>query len=170
MEDSIFKNPALLAYLIKITRQIHPDIQIGKTVIQKLIFILSREIPTDFDYEMYHYGPYSNNLESELRFAEDSDMVEMDWDEDKGYFIEAADGFDKFEKLVTQKEREVIKIIVENYGDFKAKDLAIIATALYLKDKYGFKKEALPLAVHHFKDRYTVRQIERLLQESGITD
>jgi uncharacterized protein YwgA len=168
MEDSIFRNPTLLAFIIKKLREKYSDIQIGKTVIQKIVFLLSRELTLDFEYGMYHYGPYSNRLDHELNFAEDSDLVKTRWVEDQGYFIEATDELLKFEKLITPEEKKVITEIVENYGDFNAKELAVITTALYLKDKYGLENEALPVSVHQFKDHFTTQQIERLLKSAGI--
>ena len=87
MRESIFKGPALVAYLVKRMSETYPDKQVGKTVIQKLLFLLTRAGVVDFDYAMYHYGPYSAQALSELNFAEDIGAVEIVWVPNEGYFI-----------------------------------------------------------------------------------
>lgn len=168
MEESLFKNPALLGYLVKATRDKYPEVQIGKTVVQKLIFLLSRKLPVDFNYEMYHYGPYSNDLDSELRFAENSSIIKIDWNEDYGFFIEPTDETNKFINLIKKEEKAAIDDIVNKYGKFRAKELAIITTALYLRDNYHFKDDKLPGIVHQLKQSYTEEEIKKILQRAGI--
>jgi len=69
-DGSMFKNSGLLGYLVKSLKQKYPDRQIGKTVIQKMMYLLSRNGIMDFEFSMYHYGPYSSEVAGELNFAE----------------------------------------------------------------------------------------------------
>ncbi len=53
---------AIVAYMVKKWNKLS-DIPLGRTVIQKLCyFIKSKGVPIDHDFDMYHYGPYSQNL------------------------------------------------------------------------------------------------------------
>lgn len=53
---------AIVAYMVKKWNELS-DIPLGRTIIQKLCyFIKSKGVPIDYDFDMYHYGPYSQNL------------------------------------------------------------------------------------------------------------
>jgi len=53
---------AIVAYIVKKWNEVS-QISLGRTVIQKICyFIKSKGVPIDFDFDIYHYGPYSQNL------------------------------------------------------------------------------------------------------------
>lgn len=53
---------AIVAYIVKKWSGIS-DVPLGRTIIQKLCyFVKSKGVPLDYDFDMYHYGPYSQNL------------------------------------------------------------------------------------------------------------
>lgn len=53
---------AIVAYIVKKWNEIS-DIPLGRTIIQKLCyFVKSKGVSLDYDFDMYHYGPYSQNL------------------------------------------------------------------------------------------------------------
>ena len=133
MESSIFKKPALIGYLVKALESERSEKQIGKTVVQKMVFLLMQRGVVDFAYSMYHYGPYSSGVSTELNFAENSDIVEIEWIENRGYFIKPGDALENFEPLVTKAEKQEVDKIVKEFGGFTAEDLSLIATALYLR-------------------------------------
>lgn len=159
-----------MGYLVKKIGEKHINKQIGNTLIQKMLYLLTRQDVVDFDYSMHYYGPYSNEVSGELSFAEDVGIVESKWDPDKGYFIKPASQLTKFEPHVTENERQAIDGIVEKYGEFMAKDLSIIATALYLKDNFNTPDEELVEKVHNLKRKYPDEHIEKLLKQSRVID
>lgn len=166
---SIFKNPMLIGYLVKRIRVKYPRKQVGKTIIQKMMYLLNRDGVVDFDYSMYHYGPYSSALSSELNFAENTDIVQVKWIDDKGYFIgTTAARLKKFEKLVTEGEKQAIDEIVERFGSFTAIELSIIATAFFLKDNFGVSNSKLVTVIHQIKQDHSVEYIESILRKAGI--
>jgi uncharacterized protein YwgA len=167
-EDSIFKPATLIAYTVKKLDERDPDKQIGKTIIQKMIYLLSRENIGDFNFSLYHYGPYSSEVSAELNFAEDIGMVSINWEEDKGYFIHATQELDEFISLLTDQEKETIERFVEKYGEFNAIELSIIATALYLSDYFNVPKDRLVEKVHNLKREYTREFIEGILKRAGL--
>lgn len=169
MGESIFKNPALIGYLVKRIKDKYPKRQVGKTIVQKMMYLLNRKDVIDFDYSMYHYGPYSSEVSGELNFAENSDIVQAKWINDKGYFIEATSKLKKFEKLITEGEKKAIDEIVERFGSYNAIELSIIATGFFLKDNFGVGDTELVNVIHQFKQDHTIEFIESILRRAGIS-
>ncbi|HHV99137.1 MAG TPA: hypothetical protein GXX36_06135 [Clostridiaceae bacterium] len=53
---------AIVAYIVKKWNELS-EIPLGRTIIQKLCyFVKSKGVPLDYDFDMYHYGPYCQNL------------------------------------------------------------------------------------------------------------
>ncbi len=49
---------------------------VGRTRLQKTIYLLQRKgLPTDFDYMLHFYGPYSSGLNMELELVEQLGLV-----------------------------------------------------------------------------------------------
>ena len=165
---SMFRNSGLMGYLVKSLNQKYPDRQIGKTVIQKMMYMLSRNGIAEFDFSMYHYGPYSSDVAGELDFAERNGIVEMRWVDEKGYYIRPTGKADELSILLNDVEKHAVDKLVEQFGHFKAIDLSLIATALYLKDNFGVKDERLVDAVHNAKKKYAPAYIEGVLKAGGI--
>lgn len=166
---SIFKNPTLIGYLVKKIRVEYPKRQVGKTIIQKMMYLLNRNDVVDFDYSMYHYGPYSSEVSGELNFAQNTGIIQVKWIDDKGYFIESTSKLKKFEKLITGGEKRAIDEIVERFGSFNAIELSIIATAFFLKDNFGVPNTELVNVIHQIKQDHTIEYIESILRKAGIS-
>lgn len=166
--ESIFKNPTLIGYLVRRIGAEYPGEQVGKTVLQKMMYLLSRKKIVNFDYSMYHYGPYSSEVSGELNFAENTGIVEVKWIENKGYFIETTPKIEKFEHLLTEKEKQGINEIVKRFGSFNAIELSIIATAFFLKDNFEVQDTKLVSVIQKIKQNHTFEYIESLLQKAEI--
>lgn len=167
-EESMFRNSGLIGYLVERLNEKYPGKQIGKTIIQKMMYLLSRSDVANFDFSMYHYGPYSSEVSGELNFAERNGVVDISWKDEKGYFIKETDRVEDFMHLLSSEEKEVVDELVERFGCFKAVDLSLIATALYLKDNFGVQDERLVEAVHNAKKKFAPEYIEGILKKSSI--
>jgi len=168
-QESIFKAPTIIAYLVKELYKKNPQKQIGKTIIQKLIFILSRRLKLNFDFSLYHYGPYSPEVSAEINFAENLGMINVQWEIENGYFIKPNNNkIQKFENFLSSKEKRLIEEVVNRYGDFKAIELSLIATALYLMDYFNVPKNILAEKVHNLKPEYQLQFIKETLRKAGI--
>lgn len=167
-DGSMFKNSGLMGYLVESLNRKYPDKQIGKTVLQKMMYLLSRNGIADFDFSMYHYGPYSSEVAGELNFAERSGIVEIRWEDEKGYYIKPTKKVEEFSTLLEDDEKRAVDELVEKFGSFKAIDLSLIATAFYLKDNFGVKEDRLVDAVHNAKKKYSPMYIENVLRAGGI--
>lgn len=168
MSRSIFKNPVLIGYMIKKIGEKYPDKQVGKTFVQKIFYLLTRQGVVDFNYSMYHYGPYSSEVSGELNFAESSGIVNVEWIEDKGYFINSTSKLDKFKSLLKDEEMQAIDDMIETFADFNAIELSLIATALYSRDNFEVSDEKLAEVVHNAKPNYSLDLIGRVLRRAGI--
>ena len=97
---------------MKSLKQKYPDRQIGKTVIQKMMYLLSRNGIMDFEFSMYHYGPYSSEVAGELNFAERSGIVEISWVDEKGYYIKPTNNVEEFSSLLDDEEKHSVYSLV----------------------------------------------------------
>jgi len=166
MQENIFHNPTLISYIVERIKETYPATQISKTIIQKLVYLLSGTNPIDFDYSLYHYGPYSSQVSNELNFAEEIDFIVIDWIPEKGYSISPGSMYSSKQLLQnTQKvERDAINEIVQKYGSYNAIELSIITTALFLKEKFGVNdKSKLVEIVSSLKPQYNKERISNLL-------
>jgi len=166
--ESIFEIPALICYLVKRLLTKHPDKQVGKTIVQKMMYLLSRQGIVDFDYSMYHYGPYSSEVEGELNFAESAEIVEIKWVDEQGYYIKPGPNLSSFESLVTKDQRYAIDDLIDQYGHFNAIELSLITTAFFLKDDFGVPERRLAEVVHNVKPKHHLEFIEGKLREAGV--
>lgn len=167
-EKSIFEYPALIGYLVKRLLEKHPNKQVGKTLVQKMMYLLSREGIVDFDYSMYHYGPYSSEVAGELDFAESADIVDVTWKEKKGYFIERGSNASTFDQLPNKKKKQALDRLVGKYGRFSAIELSIITTAYFLRDNFGVPEHRLAKVVHDVKPNHRFEFIEEKLRDAGV--
>jgi uncharacterized protein YwgA len=169
MSESIFKNPAMITYLVKSIEKAYPGKQIGKTVIQKMVYISTIKGLLDANYSMHYYGPYSADVAGDLDFAESSGLLEIKWVNDKGYFVTSVpDKLEQLGEILNEKEKQEIDDIVARFGEYKANDLSIIATALYLRDKFELDNEKLVKSVNEIKDQYSASYIMHILEKSRI--
>jgi len=165
--NGILKGPAFIHFLVKKIRRKYPNSQIGKTVVQKLMYLIERELNLDFGYSMYHYGPFSNQVAEYLTLAKSIEAIDIEWEPDKGYFIEPRKN--KFlENSLGSREKEVVKKIVDKYGSFSAIKLSIITTAIYVRDNFGVDIDSLVDVVASLKPQHKREWIREVLEEAGI--
>lgn len=163
-----FKNAVLIGYLAGRIADQYPDKQVGKTIIQKMIFFLVEKGLFDFDYSMYHYGPYSWQVENEIDFAEKSQIIDVFWDEDKGYYVRPGVNYQNVAYLLSEPQKEQIDRLIYNLGYLSASDLSILATGLFMKNRFDVAEEDLPPIVHEIKPKYSLDAISKLLSSQNL--
>lgn len=77
MAGHIFKGSALIVYLVQRMQMFFHRNQIGKRIIKKMMYLISREKIVRFDYSMFHFGPHSAHAESELNFAKSLNLLQI---------------------------------------------------------------------------------------------
>lgn len=166
MPENIFHNPTLISYVVKRIKETYPATQISKTIVQKLIYLLSRKDIVDFDYSLYHYGPYSSQVSSELNFAEEIGVIVIDWIPGKGYFISPGPMYstELLLKNTEKTERDTVDEVIQEYGNYNSIELSIITTALFLNKNFGVNdKDNLLEVVSSLKPQYDKERISNLL-------
>lgn len=163
------KTANLISYLVQELKLRDPHKQVGKTVIQKMIYFLTTRIESIyFDYEMYHYGPFSRKVSKGLNKASDLNLVEIKWKHSQGYFIKP-DRKDKIKEVPPRIKKELNEII-EKYHTFPAVDLSIIATGIHVKQHSEKRGEDLIDIVSSLKTKYSKNRIKDLLLEVGVLE
>jgi uncharacterized protein YwgA len=99
---------------------------VGRTRLQKTIYLLQRKgLPTDFDYMLHFYGPYSSGLNVELELVEQLGLVteEVKTGNENDYYVFEA----RKNALLPQIERFRPDLVrIEN-----ASDVALELAATY---------------------------------------
>src|SRR5262249_32480802 len=102
--------------------------RLGKTQVQKLMyFVQSSKIPLDYEYEIYHYGPYSFELAHELNSLDSLGVLNVENDPSGfGFDISAGKFAEKF-RLQGNYQKKVEKVIGK-FGPDTAGQLEVKAT------------------------------------------
>jgi len=168
LKERLYKKPALIGYMIKCLKEKAPEKQVGKTFIQKIIYLLTKDSDLDFHYALYHYGPYSFELSHELGFARDSGLVKIDWRDDEGYFLSTTKEMDKYNDLLSEEEKNKIEKLAYEYLQFNAKELSIVATAYFLLDHNNIDKSKLTDLINQIKPYISKEDIREILERASI--
>jgi len=169
VEKDLYKKAALLGYLVKTMKEKKQVAIVGKTYIQKLTYLLTLNSVTDFEYTLYHYGPYSFEANNELNFAKDIGILNIDWNSDKGFNIFPGPEKDRYESLLTEDEKTKINEISDRYINFSAKQLSIVATAKFLeKNMQLSEKKTLVEMIGIIKPNLERNEIEDALKKDGL--
>jgi len=85
--NNTLKIATLVYTLIKELSEQYPDTQISKTVVQRMMYLIERELELDLGFSMYHYGPHSAQVSYCIDFIEDLGLIDVNWDIQKGCSI-----------------------------------------------------------------------------------
>jgi uncharacterized protein YwgA len=165
--EKYFKTVAILTYLVERGQKYRN--QVGKTFIQKLMYLIGKELNRDFGYRFHFYGPYSSLVEGGLNYASFLKSVDIHWDVNHGYFIKPSKNTSVFTKILSEEEKDKIESVLKEYGKLTVQDLSIVATAYYLKERYELSGEDLIQAVGNMKS-YDKKRIKELLETHGILE
>lgn len=161
-----YRYPAVLGYLVKKLGK--KGKQIGKTKIQKLVYLLTRQKMVNFDYSMHYYGPYSSQVSDQLSLAESAGIIQSRWREDKGFFLKAGSKELKYEPILSEKDTREIDELVRRFGLFDTKELTIVTTYLFLQDSLDGAQEDLVEEIHKLKN-YPPSDIVKTLRKAQIS-
>jgi uncharacterized protein YwgA len=169
MDKEILNDIHKIYYVVKRISEKYPNQQIGKTLIQKLFYLIVEKGGAKFDYSMYHYGPYSSTLGSYLSFADNMELLDIKWVEDKGYHISTKKELKQEELALDENFINSAEEIIRNYGNKKAIELSIIATGFFIKTHFKSKNDNdIIESVFSLKRKYGRDKIEKLLKETGV--
>lgn len=159
---------SLIAELTLKLKDVSP--QFGKTVLQKLVYILQEiyKVPCGYDYIFYNYGPYSAGLADDLNFFATMEGVRIEWGGGLGYEIKKADRTEHFRergKGFLEKYAPEIDKVIKKFGRMHAKELELQSTIMYALKKESLDTDKLVRFVKEIKPYFTHDQIESAYRE-----
>jgi uncharacterized protein YwgA len=159
---------AVLCYLIEKLSEATSN-QIGATSIQKLVYLLNRDVDLGYRYTMYHYGPYCGQLTYDQNMAAQLGLITVEWVDKKGYDIKSIAGNqDLIDKNLSPERKTSIDKIISHFGAFNANELSLIATAYFVKDNENIVSDTQLIdIVSAIKPDYA-HIVEGVLKRAGI--
>jgi hypothetical protein len=158
------REAALATHIVREIERMFPGRKIGRSLLQKLFFILSREGHVDVPFQLFMNGPYSDWVENALCRAVESGMVTAVKENGRSD-ISARGGLSG---KVPAELQEKVSQCVRAYGFNDEGDLAILTTALYLEDNAKMGPDDLVKAVLAVNERFDVRRVCSLLDRSDV--
>ena len=144
--------------------------QFGKTVLQKLVYILQEvyRVPCGYDYVLYNYGPYSEELADDLNFFASMGGVRINWSRGLGYEIKEAGKTSHFrergEGFLT-KYAPQINGMIKRFGGMNARELELRSTIIYVSREEPLEEEDLLNRVKEIKPHFSVAEIDSAYKE-----
>jgi uncharacterized protein YwgA len=162
LTQELEKNAAVLSFVLKKINEAHKDKQIGKTIIQKIFYLLKRENIINLNFSLYHYGPFSSEVSEVIDYARENGFISVNWIDEKGFQIKTKN---KKHIPLDDDVKEKIQKIITIYSDLQANDLSIIATAFFAMDNYKIEeKNKLIEMVHSIKPMFEETTIRHLIE------
>ncbi|MBQ6616493.1 MAG: hypothetical protein IJH67_09005 [Thermoguttaceae bacterium] len=130
---------ALIAYIVKKHKSMFPNVQLGKTSIQKLIYLFKEhfDVPLGYRFRFYNYGPFSNSISQDIETLDSFEVINLDTSADVGYdlSINKDSAFSKLEQkaaLFIEKNKDNLDEVIQCFGKSNAKTLELYATIVWV--------------------------------------
>lgn len=137
----------------------------GRIHVHKLLFMLKTleraEVP--FQFELYHYGPYSRNLDEDIACMEAFGELERNYPK-SGYGPQYGVIDDHHAPGLSSDECDAISAMARLFGDKNSSNLELIATCTWVErvEKISSDSEIID-RVSQVKPKYNRTEIEQQL-------
>ena len=174
--EQIKMHCGLIADLTKRLDNVSP--QFGKTVLQKMVFLLQEVYHVDAGYSFgFHtFGPFSSDLLGDLDIAENSGVVVVNSGESAyghGYVIKPGE---RIEDCLTDADdflktnNQSITKLVSAFGGKTAKELELLTTILYLNKEIRLDTDKLTRdeaisKIRELKPKFTKSEVVKGMTE-----
>jgi uncharacterized protein len=152
--------------------------QFGKTVLQKLAFLLQEVYRVDLGYSFvfYTYGPFAPELQSDLDFAQCVGAVNVEpVSEAQGSGYRIVPGtmcqqtLDKARSFL-DVTRDALTRLVEAFGAKTAKELELLTTVVFLSKEASCLEPAMPVdkaigLVRELKPKFSEVEVREAMHE-----
>lgn len=163
----VFKLPLLILYLVHSVKKRNSHF-LGRTKIQKLMYLFSLEINEDYNYTLHLFGPYSSYIESELNHAKNMSLIDENYYGD-GYDYRSNDEQNEYLRYLSDKEKKLLDCISKKYSNFSAKELTVITTAIYIKNNFKEEDNNIVEEVYKLKKKdFSKDKIKEILKSKKI--
>jgi uncharacterized protein YwgA len=166
--DITWERYALIAELIE--RFSEGKYRLGKTALQKMIYLLQRSfgVDCDYSYTLYTYGPYSSDVARDLDVVAGFGGAVLNYDYSfAGFEIQPGPATGELRgraKEFLEEIRQKLDNLVADFGRFNAKELELRSTVVYLSAP-GQPRTDLINHVHEVKPHFSNSQIESAISE-----
>lgn len=143
----------------------------GSTHVQKCSFFVQAAsgVPLGYSFVIYHYGPYSFELEDDLAVLRSKGWLEAVPDpEGYGVHYRVGRAYEEPGLNVAERYREAIRRAVRSLGTRRARDLELLATAYFLYRGVDGRTRDERVTVHEvrgLKPHFTEREVRDALRE-----
>ncbi len=148
--------------------------QFGKTVFMKLAYLLQEvyKVPLEYRFTLYTYGPYSTEVLADLDRAKLRGWVNVNFvDNDGGFRItpgSRASGTAGTDEVLSNYQCQINQL-VETFGQFRAKDLELRTTIIYVSNMMEVSDKSatdeVAKAVHQLKPHFSESEIQKAANE-----
>ena len=164
--------------IVELTRRLHKKRpQLGKTALQKLVYLLQDAygVKCGYDFSLYTYGPFTSELLHDLDVVESVGGVSVTpvRTDTGGYQIDPGESAqlisDEAQEFLTA-HRDAIDELINVYGHYSARELEIRATTVYVaremkRDEKSLSFVGLVKRVHDIKPYFPVSEIKSVVEE-----
>ena len=147
----------------------------GKVQLQKYVYFLQAayNVPVEYSFKMYHYGPYSEDLDRDMTILKLLGYINIDRDADGyGYHLTALDEPDDDWNTIMSPYSESLENATQVFGKLSASDLELYATIHFVNDLNGEPpQQEVVNTVHSLKPKFnesTINTYYALLQHAGL--
>ena len=151
-----------------ITRIVQKSPKIGKTAIMKCLYLVQtlKNVPLDYDFEIYTYGPYSSSVMDEIDCARQMGLINVSGmiypSGQFGYSIECSEqgkGALEKSKMVVEYASAIDEVTLE-FGSKTATELELLSTILFVYKTCDDKSETNVCAiVQGIKPKFSLEEI-----------
>jgi len=137
----------------------------GRIHVHKLLFMLGalRQAEVPFQFELYHYGPYSRDLDDEIACMEAFGDLARDYPR-SGYGPQYGVIGDCEAPRLSAAERGAIHTMAEQFGKKNSSELELIATCTWVERSEQIDSdEEIVARVSEVKPKYAQGDIEKQL-------
>lgn len=142
---------------------------VGKIQLQKTVYFLQEafEVPTKYAFRMHHYGPYSDDLDTDLTRLKMTGYLEIRPDPAGfGFHVGILDEPEVVWVSLVDPYTEHIEQVVALVRDRPSYELELMATLHFVDQLFDSpSEEELVSTVHGLKPKFTVDYILRFQKE-----
>ena len=143
---------------------------VGKTKLQKLVYFLqeSHKVPTRYLFKMHHYGPYSEDLETDVARLSHAGYVNVCRDRmGFGFHITPGESQqDEQWRMALAPHERSVRQVIETFGQRETFELELSATLHFVKVlSPGWNKEQIVTTTQRLKPKFTHAFVEECYEQ-----
>lgn len=157
--------------IIELTRRLQGiSPQLGKTALQKMIYLLTAVycVPSGYEHTLYTYGPYSAELTSDTEYLAAIGGVSIREGSRGGYEIATTENsmgiLAKSQGFTAQFEKQLNQLI-EDFGAYSARELELRSTLIFLAKEDSFNQEQLKRQLLELKPYFNEVEVLSTIDE-----